>query len=87
MGCAQGVGMPEVSLGLALERFTLVARGEIYGVVDVVQDETASLVLSALPDFPIELSADMARRIVAAWQQRQVLEGQEYEVQEERRQL
>jgi hypothetical protein len=79
--------MPEVSLGLGLERFTLVARGETFGVVDVLEDDSATLVLSALPDFPITLGAEVARQLVAAWQQRQVLEGQQYGVQEEQRQL
>ena len=75
--------MPEVGLGLALERFTLLIHGEVYGVVDIVQGDTASIVLTALPDFPLDLNADMARRFVAAWQQRADVEAQPYEVRRE----
>ena len=77
--------MPEVGLGLALERFTLLVRGDIYCVVDIVQNEAASIVLTALPDFPLELEADKARQFVAAWRQRAELEAQSYEVQPEQR--
>ena len=38
-------GMREVGLGLALERFTLVSQGDVYGVVDIVSEEAGSLVL------------------------------------------
>jgi hypothetical protein len=79
--------MPEVSLGLALERFTLVANGEDYCVVDIVEHDTASILLTALPDFPLELSADTARQFVAAWRQREDVEGRNYTVREEQRPL
>jgi hypothetical protein len=79
--------MPEVSLGLALERFTLIAHGEEYCVVDIVEDDTASILLTALPDFPLELGAETARQFVAAWRTRQELGGQDYEVRAEQRPL
>ena len=34
--------MPEAGPGLGLERFTLLTRGDIYGVVDSVDHEAAS---------------------------------------------
>ena len=79
--------MPEVSLGLALERFTLVAGGNVYCVVDIVEQDSASIVLTALPEFPLELAADKARQFVAAWRQRAELEAESYEVREEQRKL
>jgi hypothetical protein len=85
MACAHGLGMPEVSVGLGLERFTLVAQGEVYCTVDIVEQQTASIVLTALPDFPLEIQADIARQFVAAWQQRGELAGQSYEVRHEQR--
>ncbi|MCA1646044.1 MAG: hypothetical protein LC797_11465 [Chloroflexi bacterium] len=77
--------MPEVGLGLALERFTLLARGEVFCVVDIVANETASIVLTALPDFPLDIEPDKARQFVAAWRQRAELESQSYEVRPEQR--
>jgi hypothetical protein len=79
--------MPEVGPGLGLERFTLLTRGDVYGVVDIVDHEVASLVLAALPSFPLELEAEKARQFVAAWQQRANLEAQLYEVRQEQREL
>ena len=79
--------MREVGLGLALERFTLVSQGDIYCVVDIVGEETGSLVLTALPAFPLDLEAEKARKFVAAWRQRAELEAQAYEVREEQRAL
>ena len=79
--------MPEVGLGLGLERFTLVARGEAECVVDIVGNETASLTLTSLPDFPLALEPARARQFVAAWQTRAKLEGQSYDVQEEHREV
>jgi hypothetical protein len=79
--------MREVGLGLALERFTLVSQGDVYGVVDIVSEEAASLVLTALPAFPLDIDADLARKFVAAWRQRAELEAQSYEVREEQRAL
>jgi len=77
--------MPEVSLGLALERFTLMSLGDDYCVVDIVEDDTASLVLTALPEFPLKLDAETARQFVAAWRKRAELEGQQYAIREEQR--
>ena len=56
-------------------------------MVDFVDQNVASLVLSALPDFPLELEADKARQFVAAWQQRAELEPQSYTVRQEQREL
>ena len=47
MGPAVREVMPEVGLGLGLERFTLLARGEVECVVDIVDNETASLTLTS----------------------------------------
>jgi hypothetical protein len=80
-------GMPEVGLGLALERFTLVAQGAVQCVVDIVDKDAASIVLTALPAFPLDVDAEKARKFVAAWRQRAELEAQSYEVQEEHRGL
>jgi hypothetical protein len=79
--------MPEVGLGLALERFTLVAQGDVFCVVDIVDQDAGSIVLTALPAFPLELDAEKARKFVAAWRQRAELEAQSYEVREEQRAL
>jgi hypothetical protein len=79
--------MPEVGLGLGLERFTLLARGEPTCVVDIVDNDTATLTLTALPDFPVALEANRARQLVAAWRNRAELEGQSYEVREEQREV
>jgi hypothetical protein len=75
--------MPEIGPGPALERFTLVALGDAYCVVDIVDQNTASIVLTALPDFPLDVDADKARQFVAAWRQRAELESQPYEVRQE----
>lgn len=80
-------GMREVGLGLGLERFTLVSQGDVYGVVDIVSEEAGSLMLTALPAFPLDIDADLARKFVAAWRQRAELEAQSYEVREEQRAL
>ena len=79
--------MPEVGLGVGLERFTLLAGGEVVCVVDIVDNETASLTLRALPDFPLALEAGRAHQFVAAWRKRAELEGQSYEVREEQREV
>ena len=65
----------------------MIAQGEVFCVVDVVQNETASIVLTALPDFPLDIEADKARQFVAAWRQRAELEGQSYEVRQEQREV
>ena len=80
-------GMREVGLGLALERFSLVAQGEVYCVVDILEHDTASLVLSALPGFPLDVDADKARHFVSAWRQRGEMEAQSYEVREEQQEV
>ncbi len=79
--------MPEVGLGLALERFTLLAHGEVYCVVDIVDEGPASIVLTALPGFPLEVDNDKARQFVAAWRQRAELEAQSFEVRQEQREV
>jgi hypothetical protein len=79
--------MPEVGLGVGLERFALLARGEVECVVDIVDNETASVTLTALPDFPLALEAARARQFVAAWEKRAELEGQSYEVRKEQREV
>ena len=75
--------MPEIGPGPALERFTLVASRDVYCVVDIVDQNTASILLTALPDFPLDVDADKARQFVAAWRQRAKLESQPYEVRQE----
>ena len=80
-------GMREVGLGLALERFTLVAHEDVYCVVDIVEGESASIALAALPDFPLDVDSDRARQFVAAWRQRAEMETQPYEVREEQREV
>jgi hypothetical protein len=80
-------GMREAGLTLGLERFTLLAQGDVYCVVDIVDKDTASIVLSALPTFPLDLEAEKARKFVAAWRQKAELEAQSYEVREEQRGL
>jgi hypothetical protein len=87
MACALARSMPEVSVGLALERFTLLAAGEVYCVVDIVENEAANIQMTALPDFPLELSAGTARQFVAAWRQRGGMAAQDYEVKKEERSL
>jgi hypothetical protein len=79
--------MPEVGLGLGLERFELLARGEVQCVVDIVDNDAASLTLTALPDFPLALEAGRAHQFVAAWRTRAELEGQSYEVHKEQREV
>jgi hypothetical protein len=79
--------MPEIGPELGLERFELVARGEVYCVVDILEHEVASIMLTALPGFPLEIEADKARRFVSAWQQRAALEAEPYEVRTEQRAL
>ncbi len=77
--------MPEVGLGLPLERFTLVARGDVYCVVDFVDQDAASIVLTPVPDASLDLEAAKARQLVSAWKMRAELEPQSYEVRVEQR--
>jgi hypothetical protein len=86
-GLCSSRGVPEVGLGFALERFTLLAQGDVYCVVDIVENETGSIVLTALPSFPLEIEADKARQFIAPWQQRAELEAQSYEVRQEQREV
>jgi hypothetical protein len=79
--------MREVGLGLPLERFTLVTHGDVYGVVDIVDHDAASLALNAMPSSPLDLDANRAREFVAAWRERASLEPQVFEVREEQRAL
>ena len=79
--------MPEVGLGAALERFELDVEGQEYCVVDIVDDERATIVLDALPDFPLEINVDRARQFVAAWRERNNMQGQPYEVHREQREV
>jgi len=77
--------MREVGLGAALERFELDFLGEQHCVIDIVNDQEASIILSALPEFPLEIEAARARQFVAAWRERNNIQGQPYEVVEEKR--
>jgi hypothetical protein len=61
--------------------------GDDYCVVDIVDQDAASIVLTALPDFPLDVDADKARQFVAAWRQRAELESKSYEVRQEQRGL
>jgi len=79
--------MPEIGPGLALERFTLLVHGEVHCVVDIVDKDVGSLVLTALADSPLDIDAEKARKFVAAWRQRAELEPQSYEVRQEQRGL
>ena len=79
--------MPEVGPGVGLERFELVAQGDVYCIVDIVDQEAASIVLTALPEFPLELEAAQARRFVEAWRQRANLAAQPYEVRLQQREV
>jgi len=79
--------MPEVGLGAALERFELVAQGEMYCVVDIVNEDKASIVLAALEEFPLEINAARARQLVEAWRERANMQHQSYEVRREQREV
>lgn len=79
--------MPEVGLGAALERFELAVQGEEYCVIEIVDEQHASIVLTALPDFPLEVDSERARQFVAAWRERNNMQGQPYEVHQEQREV
>jgi hypothetical protein len=83
----QQSGMPEVGLGAALERFELVAQGEVYCRIDIVNQESATIVLSALPEFPLEIEPSRARQFVEAWRERARMQAQPYEVHAEQREV
>jgi hypothetical protein len=79
--------MPEVGLGAALERFELVAQGELCCTIDIVDSERASIVLPSLPEFPLDIEVNRARQFVAAWRQRNNIQSQPYEVHKEQREV
>lgn len=79
--------MPEVGVGAALERFELDILGEQHCVVDIVDDHHATLLLNALPEFPLEIEVARARQFVAAWRERNNIQGQPYAVNEEQREV
>ena len=79
--------MPEVGPRIPLERYSLVLKGDVYCVVDVVDGESASIVLTPLPEQPLEIGIDLARTLVASWEQAAQTQGQEYEVRPERIEL
>ena len=77
--------MPEVGFGAALERFELNVRGEDVCVVEIVDKKSATITLSALADFPLEIKAARAQQFVAAWRERNNMQGKPYEVHVEQR--
>ena len=79
--------MPEVGLGAALERFELFVHDQQHCVVDIVDDARATIVLAALPEFPLEVDAARARQFVAAWRERNNIQGQPYEISQEEREV
>lgn len=79
--------MPEVGPGVALERFELVAQEDVYCTIDIVDQQVASVVLTALPEFPLQIDAERARQFVAAWRQRANVESQPYEVRQQQREV
>jgi hypothetical protein len=84
MGRAKYSGMPEAGPRVPLERFSLVSKGDVYCVVDIVEDEVASILLTALPDHPVEVGREEARKLVAAWRQSGELNPGDHDVREER---
>jgi len=76
--------MPEAGPRIPLERFSLVSKGDVYCVVDIVDGETATIVLTPLPEHPLDVGVDKARSLVAAWQQSGELSSGDHEVREER---
>lgn len=79
--------MPEVGVGAGLERYELVAHSQQYCVIDIVDDSRASIVLTALPEFPLDIDSDRARQFVAAWRERSNMQAQPYEVHQEQREV
>jgi hypothetical protein len=61
--------------------------GGVCCVIDIVNDEQASIVLSALPGFPLEIKPERASQFVAAWRERNNMPGQPYEVHKEQREV
>ena len=70
-----------------MERFTLLTRGDVYCIVDIVDQDVASIVLTALATTPLDLDATKARQFVAAWRQKADVEPHTFEVREEERAL
>jgi hypothetical protein len=79
--------MPEVGLGAALERFELATQDEVYCVIDIVDQQLASITLSALPEFPLRIDAELARQFVRAWEQRANMQGKAYVARHEQREV
>jgi hypothetical protein len=76
--------MPEAGLRIPVERYSLVSKGDVYCIVDVVDADTASVSLTPLPDHPLAVPVDTVRELVAAWRQSAELNPDTYEVREER---
>jgi hypothetical protein len=76
--------MPEVSLPIPVERYSLLSKGDVYCVVDVVDADTASVSLTPLPDHPLAVPVGTVRELVAAWRQSAELNPDSYQVREER---
>ena len=79
--------MREVGVGIELKRYELMVDGRAYGQVDRAGDETASLVLAPLPEFPVALEPEQARQLVEAWGQRANIGAQPYAVRAEEREV
>ena len=79
--------MPEVGLGAALERYELSAQGEVYCTIDIVDQQLASITLTALPEFPLRIDAELARQFVGAWEQRANMQGMAYAAHREQREV
>jgi hypothetical protein len=75
--------MPEVGPRIPLERFSLVLKGDVYCVVDIVDGESASLLLTPLPEQPREVGIELARALVAGWEQAGQTQGAGYEIRPE----
>jgi hypothetical protein len=79
--------MPEVGPRIPLERYSLLLKGDVYCVVDVVDGDSASIVLTPLPEQPLEVGLALARALVAGWEQAAQTQGPQYEVRSENIQL
>lgn len=62
-------------------------QGEQHCVIDIVNNEQASITLNALPEFPLDIDAALARQFVAAWRQRNNIQGQPYDVHQQQREV
>jgi hypothetical protein len=79
--------MPEVGPRIPLERYSLLLKGDVYCVVDVVDGDSASIVLTPLPEQALEVDLGEASSLVAGWQQAAQTQGPQYEVRPERIEL